>query len=178
MASAITQQRPWLDVRYGRTQIVVTLTVPLGSGQRKQFTARVKVDDILEALRRRGIAVRFDPTVGGFFGKIWKGVKHIGKKIGVDKLVKVASKALPFAAKVLPPPLNLPAAGASVAIGVAKGLVKASKQRKRGDKRGAAQTLLALKKSSAKAKRALGRKRATASIKSGERLYRILVTPL
>lgn len=173
MSAAI--QSPWLVVTYSQKEIYVSLTVPMGEGRRKTFTARVPIPVVLAELRRRGVVIK--PQIGGFFGKIWKGIKKVGKKLGVNKVINLAAKALPVAAKFLPPPLNLAPAGAAMAIRTAKGLAGAAGLRKKGKKKKAARVVRRLARQNKKARKVLGSARAKAARKSGQRLYKIMVSP-
>jgi hypothetical protein len=165
--------QPWFSIRYTKPKTYVKLVVPLGRGDFQTYTAIVDNMKIARSLSNQGI----DFQISGLFGKIWKSVKKVAKKTGLNRVIKVARKALPLVAKFTPPPFSTAAAGASMAIETAADLTRAKKARKRGKKGLQARYLQrALKRGKAYQKVAGRRKRRRAQ-KSGARLYRILVTP-
>lgn len=173
MVGAMRRGNPTLRVQYRKPFVLVQLRVPLGPGRVKTFKARVDTRMIIKALRRHGVDVEI-----GFLGKLWKGIKKVGKAIGIDKVVKLAGKALPAVAAILPPPANAIAGGAALAFKAGKNLVKAVSHRRKGRKARARKIVQRTAKTFRKAKKVLGKKRARKALMQGARLYQLQVKAL
>ena len=135
--------------------------------------ARASVDNaaVERELRRRGMLVGF--SLGG----IWKAVKKVAKKTGISKVIKLAKKTLPLAAKILPPPANLAALGAGAAIGTASDLLHAAAAKKQGNRAREA-LYVARAATRGKAYEAIAGPQARRRVlRGGARLYRIMVQP-
>lgn len=157
-----------LTVRYTKPWTYVELHVP---ECRKVVRAKVDNRKVEAMLRRNGL------TIGFSLGGIWKAVKKVAKKTGIAKVVKLAKKALPLAAKFLPPPANLAAAGAAAAVGTAEDLIRAAGARKHGNRaKEALHVARAVKRGRAYSAIAgpTARRRA---LRGGARLYRLVVQP-
>lgn len=161
-----------LSVKYRKPFITVELSVPYG-GRRKIFRAIVDGRMLLGLLKRAGVRVEAEI---GFLGKLWKGIKKVGRAIGIDKVVGLAKKALPAVAAILPPPVNAVAGGAALALNTGSKLIKALGQKKRGNKRGAKRTIQQAAAQYKRGKKVLGRVKARAAARAGQRLYKIAVT--
>lgn len=171
--------RVWLRVRYSQPFTTVTLRMQLAPGQYKTFRARVDNRMILRAVQRRLRRYGVQLEIGfSFLKKAWKAVKKVGKKLGINKVLKVAAKALPIAAKFLPPPANVAAAGASIALKTGRNLVKAVSLRRRGKRKASRRLVVRTNRMGQRAARKLGRVRARRAVARGARLYRLAVQPL
>lgn len=163
---------PWLRVQYRKPFVAVELTVPIGGGKKQTFRARIDTRHIVALLQRHGV------EISGFLGKLWKGVKKVGKAIGINKVVKLASKALPAVAAILPPPANAIAGGAALAFKAGTNLVKAVGHKRKGNKRKAAAIVRKTARTFKKAQKTLGKKKARQAMQQGARLYQIQVKAL
>jgi hypothetical protein len=131
MRSASSPTAPWLRIRFTRAHTTVHLVVPLGGGHFQTFSTVVDNKMVEQMLRARGVALEVGFSLSG----IWNSVKKVASKIGVTKVLGLASKVLdnPIIRTVLPV-TNLVAPALSVAknllavkAGAAKGNPKAKR---------------------------------------------------
>lgn len=97
----------WHWLQNGSIEAVLTVSLP--DGHEFRFRAQCDPREIAAALQAA------HPEVGGFLGKMWKGIKKVAKTVATSKVFKLASTALAMAAPALGPlaPALL-AAGASM----------------------------------------------------------------
>lgn len=137
-ASALSRQRlDYVDLPDGSVKAILTVSLP--GGVIKRFEA-ITTPQEAEAVEGEIIGAELamltedGEEIGSFFGKIFKAVKHVVKKVASSKVFKVAAAGLAIAAPVLGP-LAPAALAASAGMGVASKLASAGVAAAKGAKK-------------------------------------------
>lgn len=123
-AAALSRQRiDYIDKPDGSVDAVLTITLP--GGVTKRYTANVHPAEA-QAISGEiiGAELLLNPEVGSFFGKAFKKVGQLAKKVASSKVFALAAKGLAIASPLLGP-LAPAALGAAAGLGVAAKLAKA-----------------------------------------------------
>lgn len=171
---------PWLRIKQDRRWTVVQLTLLEAPGTYRTHTVRVDNEMIKRWLLQHGVRVG-ELEVGFSLGGLWKGIKKVAKKVGITKVLKVASSvgksiiSNPIVNTIMPV-----TAIANTALKATSGLIAAAshlaKAKKSGDKKGVAKAkqLIAATQKAAKQ----GHPVAKTALAQTARLYKLAITPI
>jgi hypothetical protein len=120
----------WHWLNNGMIEAVLTVTLP--DGHEFRFRAQADPHEIAEALAAQ------HPQIGGFLGKMWKGIKKVAKTVATSKVFKMAAGAMALIAPALGP-LAPMALGAGAALKATTALIAARSHQAKGNTAAAAQ---------------------------------------
>lgn len=170
---------PWLRIQQNRQWTIVQLTLLEAPGTYRTHTVRVNNDMIRQYLLKHGVRIG-ELEVGFSLGGLWRGIKKVAKKVGITKVLKVASSV--GKSIISNPIVNtlMPVTGiANVALKATSGLISAAshlaKAKRTGDKRGVARAKKLIQATQRAAKR--GHPVAKTALAQSARIYKIAITP-
>jgi hypothetical protein len=179
---------PWLRIQQSRQWTIVQLTLLEAPGVYRTHTARIDNNMVKAWLLKYGVRVG-ELEIGFSLGGLWKSIKKVAKKVGITKVLSIASKvgksilSNPIVNAVLPVTIL-----ANQALKVTHGLISAAGhlvKGKKGDKVSQAKavklinaTKVAAKHGSPIAKTALKQAKQIAPLLGSARSYNLILQPM